>query len=191
MAIQALESPVVSDGSAAALRRAERDALRVRELVACHTRLHELIARDAPLTAVLTELVLGVERYDPSVIACVVLLDRESNTLHPGAGPSLPPDWLALLDGVVIGPNIGSCGAAAWSGELAVSGDMVDDPKWEPVRDFAMLCGLRHCWSMPIVGAEGAVLGTFALYGPQPRRPSPDHLELMQDAWPGSPSSGG
>jgi diguanylate cyclase (GGDEF)-like protein len=182
MAIQAPESPVVSDGSAAALRRAECDALRARELVACHTRLHELIARDAPLTAVLTELVLGVERYEPSVIPCVVLLNRESNTLHPGAGPSLPPGWLAALDGVVIGPNIGSCGAAAWSGELVISEDMADDPKWEPVRDFATLCGLRHCWSMPIAGADGGVLGTFALYGPQPRRPSPDHLELMQDS---------
>jgi diguanylate cyclase (GGDEF)-like protein len=182
MAIQAPESSVVSDGSAAALRRAESDALRARELVACHTRLHELIARDAPVTAVLTELVLGVERDEPSVIACVVLLDRESKTLHPGAGPSLPADWLALLDGVVIGPNIGSCGAAAWSGELVISEDMANDPKWEPVREFAMLCGLRHCWSMPIVGADGAVLGTFALYGPQPRRPSPEHLELMQDS---------
>jgi diguanylate cyclase (GGDEF)-like protein len=182
MGIQAPEWPVVSDGSAAALRRAEHDALRARELVACHTRLHELIARNAPLAEVLTELVLGVERYEPSVIACVVLLDRESNTLHPGAGPSLPPDWLALLDGVVIGPNIGSCGAAAWSGELAISEDMANDPKWEPVRDFATLCGLRHCWSMPIVGADGDVLGTFALYGSQPRRPSPEHLDLMQDS---------
>ncbi len=150
--------------------------------MACHIRLHELIGRDAPLTAVLTELVEGVERYEPSVIPCVVLLNRETNTLHPGAGPSLPPDWLGALDGLVIGPNIGSCGAAAWSGELAISEDMAVDPKWEPVRDFAAACGLRHCWSMPIAGADGDVLGTFALYGRQPRHPSPDHLELMQDS---------
>ena len=180
MPIQAPHYQVVSDSSEAALRRAECDALRARELVACHTRLHELIARDAPLIAVLTELALGVERYEPSVIASVVLLNRESNTLHPGAGPSLPPDWLAAIDGVVIGPNIGSCGAAAWSGELVISEDMADDPKWEPLRDFVMLCGLRHCWSMPIVDADGLVLGTFALYGPRPRRPSPEQLELLQ-----------
>lgn len=182
MAVDLSQSPLAFDDSAAALRRAEHDALRARELMACHTRLHELIARDAPLTGVLNELVLGVERYEPSVTPCVVLLDRETNTLHPGAGPSLPPDWLAAIDGVVIGPNIGSCGAAAWSGELVISEDMADDPKWEPVRDFAMLCGLRHCWSMPIIGADGGVLGTFALYGSKPRRPSPDHLGLMQDS---------
>ena len=72
------------------------------------------------------ELVEGIEEYEPSVMACVVLLDRETSTLHPGAGPSLPPHWLEAIDGVVIGPNIGSCGSAAWSGELAISADISD-----------------------------------------------------------------
>jgi diguanylate cyclase (GGDEF)-like protein len=177
----AVQSPIVVDDVTAALCRAEGDAHRARELVACHNRLHELIARDAPLCEVLDELVKGIERYEPSVIACVVLLNRESNTLHPGAGPSLPPEWLAAIDGVVIGPNIGSCGPAAWSGKLVISEDLAEDPKWAPIRDFAIGCGLRHCWSMPILGAGGEVLGTFALYGPAPRRPEPEHLELMQD----------
>jgi diguanylate cyclase (GGDEF)-like protein len=180
MAVQVSGSSHALDHSADALSRAEHEALRARELVACHTRLHELIAGDAPLIEVLTELVVGIERYEPSIIPCVVLLDPESNTLHPGAGPSLPPEWLAAIDGVVIGPNIGSCGAAAWSGEMVISEDMADDPRWEPIRDFAIRCGLRHCWSMPIVGA-GGVLGTFALYGPHPRRPQSEQLELMQD----------
>lgn len=62
----------------------------------------------APLSDVLSELVAGIERYEPSVIPCVVLLDRETNTLHPGAGPSLPPHYLASIDGGVIGPNVGT-----------------------------------------------------------------------------------
>ena len=114
-------------------------------------------------------------------MACVVLLDRESSTLHPGAGPSLPPHWLEAIDGVVIGPNIGSCGSAAWSGELVISEDLSTDPKWTPVREFAATCGLSHCWSMPIKSADGLVLGTFALYGPRPRAPQPEHIALMQD----------
>ncbi|MGH2896579.1 MAG: bifunctional diguanylate cyclase/phosphodiesterase, partial [Solirubrobacteraceae bacterium] len=148
---------------------------------ASHNRLHDLIARDAPLRDVLSELVEGIEEYEPSVMACVVLLDRESSTLHPGAGPSLPPHWLEAIDGVVIGPNIGSCGSAAWSGELIISEDLSTDPKWTPVREFAASCNLSHCWSMPIKGADGLVLGTFALYGPQPRAPEPEHIALMQD----------
>jgi diguanylate cyclase (GGDEF)-like protein len=160
---------------------ANRETARVRDLVASHNRLHDLIAQDAPLRDVLGELVEGIERYEPSVIACVVLLDRESSTLHPGAGPSLPAHWLAAMDGVVIGPNIGACGSAAWSGDLTITEDIADDPRWGPVRDFAMDAGLRHCWSMPIKAADGDVLGTFALYGPRPRRPQPEHLTLMND----------
>jgi diguanylate cyclase (GGDEF)-like protein len=82
---------------------------------------------------------------------------------------------------VVIGPNIGSCGSAAWSGELVISEDLATDPKWAPIREFAASCNLSHCWSMPIKSADGLVLGTFALYGPQPRAPEPEHIALMQD----------
>ena len=164
-----------------ALRLAREETVRVRNLVASHNRLHDLIARDAPLRDVLSELVEGIEEYEPSVMACVVLLDRESSTLHPGAGPSLPPHWLEAIDGVVIGPSIGSCGSAAWSGELTISEDLSTDPKWTPVREFAASCNLSHCWSMPIKSADGLVLGTFALYGPHPRAPQPEHIALMQD----------
>jgi diguanylate cyclase (GGDEF)-like protein len=153
----------------------------MRELVASHNRLHELIAQAAPLSEVLRELVEGIERYEPSVIPCVVLLDRESSTLHPGAGPSLPPRYLASIDGVVIGPNIGTCGSAAWSGHLTITEDIATDPRWTPVRDFAIDAGLRHCWSMPVKAPDGEVLGTLALYGPRPRHPLPEHLALMQD----------
>jgi diguanylate cyclase (GGDEF)-like protein len=163
------------------LRTAAREAARVRNLVGSHNRLHELIARDAPLTDVLGELVEGIERYEPSVMPCVVLLDRESSTLHPGAAASLPSHYFAAIEGAVIGPNVGTCGSAAWSGELTITEDIALDPKWAPIRDFTIGAGLRHCWSMPVKAADGQVLGTFALYGPQPRVPLPEHLALMND----------
>lgn len=117
--------------------------------MATHRKVHELIAAGAPLEEVLVEMIEGAERQDPSALGCVVLLDRESSTLHPGAGPSLPAEWLQAIDGVVIGPNIGSCGSAAWSGRLTISSDIAEDPKWAPVRDFALANGFRYCWSMP------------------------------------------
>ena len=66
------------------LARARAEAYRARELVATHGKVHELIAAGAPLEDVLVELIKGVEYQDPSVLGCVVLLDRESSTLHPG-----------------------------------------------------------------------------------------------------------
>jgi diguanylate cyclase (GGDEF)-like protein len=162
------------------LRLANQEAARFRNLVDSHNRVHALIADAAPLGEVLAELVEGIERYEPSVIPCVVLLDRTANTLHPGAGPSLPPHYLAAINGVVIGPNVGTCGSAAWSGQLTITDDIAHDPKWAPVRELASSAGLGHCWSMPVKAHDGEVLGTLALYGPKPRRPLPEHLALMQ-----------
>jgi diguanylate cyclase (GGDEF)-like protein len=178
---QILDDATAAIASEIRLRLANDEALRFHELVASQQRVHELIAGGAPLKDILVELVTGLERHDPSVIPCVVLLDRESNTLHPGAGPSLPPHYLAAIDGVVIGPNVGACGSASWSGQLTISDDIAEDPKWAPIRDFVLDAGLRHCWSMPIKAPAGEVLGTLAFYGHHPRRPLPAHLTLLED----------
>ena len=176
---QALEDTAAAIATVIRLLSADHETERIRDLLASQSRVHELIARAAPLTEALDELTRGIERYDPSVLPCVVLLDRESSTLHPGSGPSLPPAWLAALDGAVIGPNIGTCGAAAWSGKLTITEDIALDPKWAPIREPALRLGLRHCWSMPFKSADGDVLGTLAFYGHQPRAPGPEHLSLM------------
>lgn len=178
---QILDDATTAIAAEVRLRLAADEALRFHDLVASQHRVHELIAGGAPLKDVLVELVEGIERHDPSVIPCVVLLDRESNTLHPGAGPSLPPHYLAAIDGVVIGPSVGACGSAAWSGQPTISDDIGTDPRWAPIRDFVLDAGLGHCWSMPIKAPAGEVLGTLALYGPRPRRPLPEHLALMED----------
>ncbi len=178
---QILDDAIAAIAAEIRLSLANDEALRFHDLVASQHRVHELIAGGAPLKEVLVELVEGIERHEPSVIGCVVLLDRESNTLHPGAGPSLPPHYLAAIDGVVIGPNVGACGSASWSGQLTISDDISTDPRWAPIRDFVLDAGLGHCWSMPIKTPAGEVLGTLALYGPRPRRPLPGHLALMED----------
>lgn len=179
--LQTLENATAAVAVQIRLRLANHDAARFHELVASHNRVHELIAVGAPLREVLVELAEGIERHDPSVIPCVVLLDREAGALRPGAAPSLPPHYFAAIDGVVIGPNVGTCGSAAWSGQLTITEDIAEDPKWAPIREFAVGAGLRHCWSMPIKSTTGEVLGTLALYGPRPRRPLAEHLTLIED----------
>jgi diguanylate cyclase (GGDEF)-like protein len=164
------------------LRLATRVTQRVRDLLASQNSVHELLAQGAPLQAVLDELVRGIQHNDGSVLPCVILLDRESSTLHPGSAELLPAEYVAAIDGAVIGPNIGTCGAAAWSGRLTITEDIGADPKWAPIRELPLSLGLRHCWSMPIKATDGGVLGTLAFYGPRPRKPSPEQLALMGDS---------
>jgi hypothetical protein len=37
------------------------------------------------------------------------------------------------------------------------------DPLWADYRKLAEICGLRACWSTPILSAHGDVLGSFAM----------------------------
>ena len=179
--LEALHDTAAAISTELALRRSRTQAQRVHQLMTSHSQIHHMIARDAPLRDVLLELCRIVERYDPSLVCSVLMLDPASNTLHSGVGPSLPPEYLAAVDGVVIGPNIGTCGPAAWFGQLTISPDLASDPRWAPIIELARGAVLAHCWSMPIKAAGDEVLGTLAFYGREPREPLPEHLELLQD----------
>ena len=178
---RALEHTAAAVSAEVALRLASNEASRSNQLLASLSRVHDLIARAAPLREVLTEVLESIHRYDSSIKPSVLLVDAASSTLHSGIGPSLPPEYLAGIDGVVIGPNVGTCGSAAWSGRLTITENIAEDPKWAPIRDKASVCGLAHCWSMPIMASGGDVLGTLAFYGSHPRTPSAEHLMLLED----------
>jgi diguanylate cyclase (GGDEF)-like protein len=165
-----------------ALRIAACDLQRSNTVVEDHNRIHQLIAADAPLEEVLREVVLSIENFDPRLRGSVLLLDPILRTIHHGAAPSLPPAYVAQIEGLVIGPDVGSCGAAAYHGAEVVSPDLEQDPKWEPFRPLTREHGFRHCWSFPVLGAAGDVLGTFGVYGAEPRTPSEQHRGFLRDA---------
>src|SRR5580658_3576477 len=162
-------------------RLARTQVVRVQQLVTAHNRVHDMIGRGTPLRDVLVEVCRIIERYDPSFIPSVLLRDPVSNTLHSGVGPSLPKEYLDGVEGAPISASIGTCGPAAWFGELAISENLSLDPKWAAIRQMAVSAGVAHCWSMPIKDIAGEVLGTLALYGRRPRSPQPEHIALLRD----------
>src|SRR5690606_14696898 len=82
--------------------------------------------------------------------------------------------------GVAIGPGVGSCGTAAYSGEAVLVEDIESDPLWADYKELALSAGLRACWSTPIKDNRGRVLGTFAFYYRDPRGPSDFHQRLLK-----------
>jgi GAF domain-containing protein len=171
--LEALHDTAVAVSTELALRLAKKKAERVQQVVSSHNKVHDMIAQAAPLRDVLFEVCESIERYDPSLVSSVLLLDSASSTLHSGVGPSLPPEYLTAIDGVVIGPNVGTCGPAAWFGQLTISPNLAEDPNWAPMRELVRAANVAHCWSMPIKAAGGDVLGTLAFYGRQPPRAAP------------------
>ena len=145
-----------------------------------HNKVLELAIGDAPLETTLTELIRIVESTSRTgVLGSILLLDQDGKHLRHGAAPSLPELYCAAIDGAEIGPKAGSCGTAAFTGQPIFVSDIATDPLWEDYSEFALSCGLRACWSTPILTGGGRVLGTFAMYHREPREPTVRDLVLV------------
>src|SRR5207249_516496 len=57
--------------------------------------------------------------------------------------------------------------------------DIRTDPRWARFRDIADKAQLRACWSEPILGADGTLLGTFANYRDRPSVPSSAEIDSI------------
>ncbi len=152
---------------------------RLERLLAGHSHILQLLTQGTPLDEVLTALVRLIEEEYPETLGSVLLLDREGVLLHHAAAPSLPEDYVAAIDGIAIGPAVGSCGTSAYCGTPVIVEDIARDPLWATYRDLALDHGLRSCWSQPIISSGGRVLGTFAMYYRDKRRPGEDQRSLI------------
>ena len=145
-------------------------------------RILEMLARGDSLRTLLNEQALLIERQADGLLCSILLLSRDGQCLLHGAGPSLPDAYNDGIDGIEIGPTVGSCGTAAYTGKLTVVSDIATDPLWINFKDLAGEHGLCACWSAPILSSEGAVLGTFAMYYRHPGQPEDFHFTLIKHA---------
>ena len=149
-------------------------------LAAGQNRALEQIAAGAPTGSVLELLMLLVEEQSPGALASVVVLDEDGRRLRDGAGPSLSDAYRRAVDGVEVGPSVGSCGTAIYRREQVIVSDIASDPLWVDHRELALAHGLRACWSTPIVASSGEPLGAFAIYRREPGSPSAREFELIE-----------
>ncbi len=155
-----------------------RRQLRFERLLRQKATILERIARGAPLQAVLEEIARWIESESTSRALVSILILRGDRVYH-GAAPSLPEAYRRAIDGRQIGPMAGTCGTAAYHRTTVITEDIATDPRWAPYRAFALAHGLRACWSTPVLASDGIVLGTFALYYREPRRPDAQDRELV------------
>src|SRR5271155_2436276 len=145
-------------------------------------RILALIMGQNPLAATLNALCTDIEQHYPGMVCSVLLLDADGITLLHGAGPSLPLDYNQTINGVKIGPSVGSCGTAVYRKQPVVVSDIAADPLWAEYREEALRHNLRACWSAPISSQDGKMLGTFAIYYREQRTPDAQHLRLIDHA---------
>jgi PAS domain S-box-containing protein len=149
-------------------------------LLAGEKRLLEMVAKGDSLSSILDAICRLVEELCSGCLCSILLLDSSGKRLWHGAGPSIPKPYAQAIDGFVIGPNVGSCGSAAYRAEQVIVSDIATDPRWTRFRDEALTNSLRACWSTPILSLESRVLGTFAMYYREPRSPAPRHQDVIE-----------
>lgn len=151
------------------------------------TRMHEMLqykvlksmVREDSLQEVLTIVCLELERIAPDVVVSIQSVD-ENGLLHPVAGPRLPEQYNRAIDNLPIGPNVGSCGTAAFRGETVKVCDIENDPLWADYKHLVLPLGFQACWSTPIKSADGNVIGTLAFYYRDKRSNDVFHHRLLE-----------
>jgi DNA-binding NarL/FixJ family response regulator len=146
-------------------------------------RVLERIASGAPLAESLGTIATLVEQHAEGVRCSVLLVDQTGERLTIMAGPSLPASYMKEVEACLrIGPDMGSCAAAAYLRKPVYTQDTVTDPRWEKYRDVAVRNGVRAVWSTPILADDNSVLGIFSMSCGEPGLPSPEHIRLIDMA---------
>lgn len=160
--------------------RRQEDALRDAEQV-----ILRAIVEGQPLPQILDTACRALESVLEGALCSILLLSADGRRLTHGAAPHLPAPYCRAIDGIEIGPKVGACGTAAFTGETVIVTDIAKDPRWEGYRPIAAEAGLRACWSIPLIarGSEhggGRVLGTFATYHREVYDPTQRELDIAR-----------
>jgi len=123
-----------------------------------------------------------VEGALPGAWVSVHLYEPVQHVLRLAAtGPSTPAELREEVATLAIGPTQGSSGAAAHLREPVVVEDTDVDERFDERRDAARLYGVRSSWSTPVLGADGELIGTLAVYRPTPGAPDDRERRVLTD----------
>lgn len=142
----------------------------------------EAVAKGSALRDVLELLTRSFFEHSGEKPCAVMLVDPPGATLQIGASSGLDEPVVNMLNGLPVGLQSGSCGAAVETGEKVFVTNIATDSRWDMLRDVALRSGWRACWSVPLRTVDGSVMGTFAMYVAQPRGPTADEERLLERA---------
>ena len=157
--------------------------LGVNEILRLYAWQKDILARLAAQEDVedlLDEICRVAEEMVPDAVASIMLFDEAAGVLNVKSAPSLPPSAISAFNGLKPGPGGGSCGNVVWSKEPQYVCSIATDPRWNDIRDLAVTFHLGACWSHPIHGDGGEVIGTFALTSFETREPDQFQKNILE-----------
>jgi len=145
------------------------------------TKILEYIAKGKPLEFVLDKIIKAAEEKNPKMMCSILLLDESKQKLIKCAAPSLPQEYSDKINGMKIGEEVGSCGAAVFLKQRVIVEDISTHKNWQRAKNLAAKFNLCACWSQPIFSSEREVLGSFAIYYKESKSPSSFDIDLIEN----------
>ena len=171
-----------SDGGTAGIRVDITESKRREQLLINQVALLETVAQGGPLEDKLNQVMQWVENSIDGALTSLLRLDSSGTKIADYIPCRLPEGYMQQLVGLAIGTDIGSCGTAAYTRMPIYTTDIETDPRWALFRGLVAPFGLCACWSVPIIGTNGQVYGTFAVYFDAPRTPTKLEQSVLEIA---------
>jgi GAF domain-containing protein len=137
----------------------------------------QMLKANIESTKILNYLACSAETAAGSDSVVSILLIDDDGLLRNAASPKLPDDYLRAIDGLKPDPNVGTCAAAAATGQVVFTPSFYADNKWAELRHLPTALGFVGAWSFPIKSGNEKVLGTFGTYFRNQRNPSDDEMK--------------
>lgn len=141
--------------------------------------LLERLARGAPMTQTLAQLLDNQRKWLPGGVPVVALPDTDG-VLRLMPGHDLPSDLAAVLDDV--GPHSAIGRTSRAEHQPVVITDIGDDPEWGEVGRLFVEHDLHALWQWLLRADDGRELGLIAVFLPTARAPSEHEALLFSQA---------
>lgn len=133
---------------------------------------------DSTADEVVAFLIDGLVEIHPEMICS--LLHVNDGVLNDWYTEQLPQDYAKLIKDFPIGPNQGSCGAAAYAKTPIIVDNIEKSAIWKEYKEIASSFGFKACWSMPLLNKEKEVFATFGVYYKVARKPTQAELNSAE-----------
>jgi len=141
-----------------------------------------LVAGGAAAAEVLEAIVLNIEAAFPGMHCSIMLVDNQGKQLRLKVAPRLPHLVRKKIRSLDI--NVEGCCTAvtAATRQRVICKDIMADTRMTPFRQMAKEAHLQSCWSEPILGTSGSVLGALTCYWGKPHEPPQEEIIRVSNA---------
>lgn len=154
--------------------------IQAEKLIKLQRQILEQVALGVDYKQVLEALCLAAEMMVSDALASIMVYDETETYLTVLVAPSIPPDAIECLNGIMPSEKAGSCGTAVRSNEPQYVVNTRTDCRWSDFQTFVENFSIGACWSCPVKIDKGKAIGSFALSSFEERTPSVFYKQLLE-----------